>query len=85
MVFYSFIINDFRVLSNVSGAEPEEMWYFRFDWVDMKKIHVLTLGLGSRPKALLHVLTFPKIAYTFRQFYKVRRTRLWNFLSDGLL
>lgn len=64
--FYSFIINGSRVLSNVCGTEPGAMWYFRFGWVDMKEIHVLTLCLGSRPKALLHVLTFPKIACTFR-------------------
>ncbi|XP_030878704.1 sciellin-like, partial [Leptonychotes weddellii] len=35
------------------------MWYFGFGWVDMKKVQVL----GSRPKALLHVLTFPSCLY----------------------
>lgn len=50
------------MLSNIRGAEPGVMLYFRFSWVNMKKVQVL----GSRPEALLHVLTFPKVACTFR-------------------
>lgn len=71
--FYSFIINGFRVLSIVSRAESGEMWYFRFGWVDMEKVQVLTLCLGVRPQAVLHVLTFPKIACAFRSAVQNKR------------
>lgn len=67
------------MLSNISGAEPGEMWYFRFDWVDMKMVQVLTLCLGSRPKALLHVLTFPKIACTFRSAVQTKKDMALGF------
>lgn len=40
---YRFIINSSRGLSNVRGTEPEAMRYFRFGWVDIKKVQIFTL------------------------------------------
>lgn len=63
-------------MSNIRGAEPGAMWYFRFGWVDIKKFQVL----GSRPKALIHVSTFPKIACTFRSAVKSKKDMVWGFM-----
>lgn len=55
------------------------MWCFRFGWVDMKEVKALTLGLGSRPKFLLHVLTFPKIACNFRPTVQSKKDMALGF------
>lgn len=67
------------VLSNISRAESGEMWYFRFVWVDIKKAQVLTLCLGSRPRALVRVLTFPKIACAFRSAVQSKKDMALGF------
>ena len=46
----------------------------------MKNVQVL----GSRPKALLHVLTFPKVACTFRSDVQSKKDMVWDFMYEGL-
>ena len=60
--FYSFIVSGSRVLSNISGAETGEMWYFRFGWVHIKRFRCLLSALAQGQSLYYmfwHFLTLP--------------------------
>ena len=50
------------MLSNISGAEPGEMWYFRFDWVHIERFRYLLSALAQDQSLYYmfwHFLTLP--------------------------
>lgn len=47
LFFYSFIKHGSGVLSNITAAEPEKMWYFKFGGFDRKKFRFLLSAVAD--------------------------------------